>query len=40
MIDELSYFKAVNQYKKISINNKYFHPSYIIYIDNGVDEWI
>jgi|GEM_PF-3035762 len=36
MIAELNYFKTVNKHKEISINNKDFHPSCIVYIDNGV----
>ncbi|WP_410879411.1 hypothetical protein [Myroides sp. DW712] len=37
MVAELTYFKAINRHKKISINSKDFHPSCIVYIDNGVD---
>lgn len=40
MIAELSYSKTVNKHKKISLNNKDFHPSCIVYIHNGVDEQI
>lgn len=38
MIAELNYFKIVNKHKKISVNNKDFHPSCIVYLDNGLDE--
>ena len=38
VIAELNYFKTVNKNKKISLNNKEFHPSCIVYLDNGVWE--